>query len=298
MKVAITGANGFVGTHLALAAASAGIPVLKIKRSMWDISHPPTQQFIDTLQQFSPDVVFHLAALSNRSDCGETEPNVQATDINTRGTHNLVNLISQHLPDTRLVFSSTSYVYGPAVNTDPIAETTNPNPSCGYGKSKLQAEQGIADAIEDGLNAVIVRAFQHSGPGQPTRLILPEWIQKLSSSRIIEVYNLQSHFDLSDVRDVVAAYLALAENGDSGEIYNVGSGRSLCSGELFDEICKQLDVRQQDLDIRVSNPGERFSPIADLTKVTESTKWRPEISLEQTVADTIASILDDQNKSC
>lgn len=293
MKVAITGANGFVGTHLALAAANAGCPTLEISRSMWDISQSPTQDFIDTLHQFSPDVVFHLAALSNRSDCGETEPNVQATDINTLGTHHLVSLMSQHFSETRLVFTSTSYVYGPATNTVPIAESTNPNPSCGYGKSKLQAEQIIADAVEDGLNAIIVRAFQHSGPGQPTRLILPEWIQKLSSRRIIEVYNLQSHFDLSDVRDVVTAYLALAENGDSGEIYNVGSGRSLCSGDLFDEICKQLDIRQQDLDIRVTSPGERFSPIADLSKVTESTQWRPAISLEQTVADTIASMVDD-----
>lgn len=290
MKVAITGANGFVGSHLGPAARDLGFPTHEINRAAWDISDPPSTHFIRTLKEFEPDVIFHLAALSNRNDCGEINPNQQATAINIRGTHQLISLMEEYLPSTRLVFASTSYVYGPVSDTTPISEAAPCNPQCGYGKSKLQAEQLIADAVEEGLDAVIVRAFQHSGPGQQPRLILPEWIGKLHQGGVVDVFNLQSYFDLSDVRDVVRAYLAVAEHGESGTIYNVGSGKALCSGDLFDEICRQLTINQNDLTVNVQSPGVRFSPIADVTRIREATDWSPTLALESTISDTIAAM--------
>ena len=135
-----------------------------------------------------------------------------------------------------------------------------------------------------------MRAFQHSGPGQQPRLILPEWIRKLQQGSKVDVFNLQSYFDLSDVRDVVRAYLTLAEHGKTGAIYNVGSGKALCSGDLFDEICRHLTIDQNNLTVNVQNPGERFSPIADVTRIMEATGWSPAIPLELTISDTIAAI--------
>ena len=290
MKVAITGANGFAGSHLGRITKDLNLPTYEINRAVWDISETPSTQFIHSLKQFEPDVIFHLAALSNRNDCGDLVPNKNATAINIRGTHQLVALINDHLPNTRLVFASTSYVYGPVSDTTPVSEKAPCNPRCGYGKSKLQAEQLIADAVADGMDAVIVRAFQHSGPGQQPRLILPEWIRKIQQGSEVDVFNLQSYFDLSDVRDVVRAYLAVAEHGVSGAVYNVGSGKALCSGDLFDEICRQLSINPSSLTINVQNPGERFTPIADVMRVMEATDWSPTIPLKSTIADTIAAM--------
>ena len=290
MKVAITGARGFVGSHLGRTARDLDYPTHEINRDAWDISETPSTQFIDSLMQFEPDVIFHLAALSKRSDCGETNPNQQATAVNIRGTHQLISLVKECLPNARVVFASSSYVYGPVFDTTPVSERASCNPQCGYGKSKLQAEQLIADAVKAGLDAVIVRAFQHSGPGQQPCLILPEWIRKLQQDSKVDVFNLQSYFDLSDVRDVARAYLALAEHGKTGAIYNVGSGKALCSGDLFDEICRCLTIDQNNLTVNVQNPGERFSPIADVTRIMEATGWSPAIPLELTISDTIAAI--------
>ena len=96
---------------------------------------------------------------------------------------------------------------------------------------------------------------------------------------------LDAHVDVTDVRDVVRAYRLLAEWGDSGRIYNVGSGVSRRSGDLFELLRAMAGPDRPVVELR---PGRKQDPIADITRLTACTGWRPEMPIERTIADTWA----------
>ncbi len=93
-----------------------------------------------------------------------------------------------------------------------------------------------------------------------------------------------SHLDLTDVRDIVLAYSMLAEHGQSGGVYNVGSGRSVRSGDVLDLLLKRYDAGRQ---VNELSPGECYLPIADMTRTSSAVDWLPIIPLEKTVDDTM-----------
>ena len=135
------------------------------------------------------------------------------------------------------------------------------------------------------LDACIVRSFQHTGPRQQPRMMVPEWAcQFAQPTETIQVHNLDTYLDLSDVRDVVRAYRCLMDTDTAGSILNVGTGIAVRSGqvcEYFQQLLPEPRTIQQ------TSPGRHQHPIADITQLQQAIDWQPQIELPQTVQDTL-----------
>jgi GDP-4-dehydro-6-deoxy-D-mannose reductase len=307
MKAVVTGITGLAGGYLAEHLLAAGDEVLGFCRSgqwpehipsevrarvalhAWDAGQPHAWEAIQSrLAEFQPDCIYHLAAISIPRDCGDTEPTPQALAVNAVGAIQVAEAGASLRRPPRLLFTSTRHVYGPVTfDSPPVSEDVPLAPANGYGQSKLIAERGLREfSRENGLDVIVVRAFQHTGPRQDARMMLPGWACQFSHDgpEPIEVHNLDTHIDLTDVRDVVRAYRLLALRGAAGA-YNVGSGIRRRTGDVFEILRRQADPLRAFVE---RYPGAHATPIADIQRLVAQTGWRPEIPLEQTVADTLA----------
>jgi len=308
-RALITGLPGFVGSHLAEHLLERGDSVLgfspdglwekrspgelrdRVELVAWNLGSPEgiSAEARRRIERFAPDWIFHLAALSVPRDCGSDQPTPEAIAVNVEGTRRVLELAGSVAGVVRVLFTSSSYVYGPVDRRSPrVDETARLAPRRGYGRTKLAAEEEVRRAIErDGCDAVIARAFQHTGPRQGPQMMLPEWAEQFARGgpEPVKVHTLDARIDLSDVRDVVRAYRLLAERGVRGEVYNVGSGTSRRTGDVLDLLRSMADP---DRPIVETRPGSKQGPIADTTRLVRATGWRAAIPLEQTVADTLA----------
>jgi len=241
------------------------------------------------MEAFQPSAIYHLAALSVPEDCGRDDPLPAAMAVNVEGTQRVVELAAGLASRPRLLFVSSAKVYAPVEARNPIVRETSPiGPRTAYGRTKLAGEDIVRAAVSRGdCQAVVARAFQHTGPRQSPRMMLPEWARQLAvgGSGPVEVKTRDAVIDLSDVRDVVRAYRLLVERGEPGTVYNVGSGRPIRSGEVLDLLRR---LARSDRPIRETRPGPKQEPVADTSRLCQQTGWRPEVPLEQTVADTWA----------
>jgi len=270
--------------------ATAGLPS-SVQWVRWNLAEPtgldPDSR--DRIEQFRPEVVYHLAAMSIPADCGAEEPTHEAVGVNVEGTRRVLDLAASISSRPRVLLVSTSHVYAPVIPEAPIVSEDSPvHPVGGYVKTKLAAEQvALEFAQQKGLDVVVIRAFQHTGPRQNPRMMLPEWARQFaeSSGKPVKVHTLDAHIDLTDVRDVVRAYRLLVERGDSGRVYNVGSGVDRRSGDLFELLRAMAGPGRPVVEL---HPGRKQDPIADIARLAECTGWRPEIPIEKTISDTWA----------
>jgi len=220
-------------------------------------------------------------------DCGEEEPSPLAVRINVDGTQRVLALAAALPSSPRVLSISSSYVYAPVTADRPrIDETWPVTPKRGYGRTKLAAEEAVRHAVvEDHVDAVIVRAFQHTGPGQSPRMMLSEWAFQFAQGgpTPVKVHTQDAWIDLTDVRDVVRAYRLLALDGERGEVYNVGSGIARRTGDILSLLPKTAQPPRPGVERR---PGCKQDPSADITRLTRRTGWQPRIPLEQRVQDT------------
>jgi GDP-4-dehydro-6-deoxy-D-mannose reductase len=164
-----------------------------------------------------------------------------------------------------------------------------------YAATKVCQEQTAEIyARAYGLDIVMVRAFNHSGPKQESIFVMSDFcrqiadIEKGRKSPVMTVGNLAAMRDFTDVRDIVRGYRLLAEKGKSGEIYNIGSGKAVSIQYILDTALKLSTV-----EIAVERDAKRMRasdiPIieADTTKIHGDTGWKAEIALEQTIEDTL-----------
>ncbi len=249
-----------------------------------DLSSDETSQSLSrVVRDFAPDCVYHLAAISVPSECGGAEPTPRAIAANADGTRRALEWAAPL--SIRVLVVSTSHVYAQPSSGDVRAREDDPlRPKNAYGKTKLMAERITLELARAGqVDAVIARAFQHTGPRQGGSMMLPEWAAQLASGAdTITVRNRDTWIDLSDVRDVVRAYRLLMERGLGGEIYNVGSGVPRRTGDILDQL---IQVSGRTVSVEEKSPGERFDAIAEITKLQQATGWRPEVPVEQTVQD-------------
>lgn len=304
MNAVITGVTGFAGRHLAEHLLACGDTVLGVSRSgAWpaDASHPaarvplfkwdlarhdtPSDAALRQLAALRPNCIYHLAALSVPADCGQEAPTPAAQAANVDGTRRVLAMAAGLPGPPRIVFVSSSHVYAPVARQAPVVNEESPlGPARGYGMTKLAAENLVRDAVSAGrIEAVIARAFQHTGPGQGARMMLPQWAEQFAHGcQPVQVYTRDAYIDLTDVRDVVRAYRLLAQSGRTGITYNIGSGICRRSGDVFEALRGLVDASRGVVELR---PGVRQDPIADHSRLTMETGWRPEIAFERTVAD-------------
>jgi GDP-4-dehydro-6-deoxy-D-mannose reductase len=306
----ITGISGFVGGFLAEHLHDCGDRVLGTSPDgqllpdsselltqgpgrlvAWDLSRPDGLDDVARarIEDFAPEVIYHLAALSVQDDCGDGGPSERALAINVEGTRYVLELAAELPTRPRVLFVSTAKVYAPVDREHPrVCEDSPIGPSLSYGMTKLAAEKVVLNAVErSGCDALIARAFQHTGPRQVPRLMLPQWVHQVAANgnAPIEVYTRDAWLDLCDVRDVVRAYRLLAEHGERGGVYNVGTGESFRSGDILEQL---LEIAECDRAVIETRPGPRQEPIADPARLVACTGWQPTVPLRQTIADTLA----------
>lgn len=306
MRALITGITGFAGTYLAEHLVSCGDQVLgttsgsawsadvapavrgQVRLIPWDLTRAPPDALRAALDAAPVDWVFHLAAISVPGECGGDVPSPRAHAVNVEGTRAVLELAASLDPAPRALVVSSAHVYAPVDPARPlVAEDAPLAPRNAYGATKLAAERLCAAAAERGLEVIVARAFQHAGPRQRPKYMLPEWAAQFArgGDEPIRVITLDSYSDLSDVRDVVRAYRQLLAQPHTRGVYNVGRGVGVRSGDVF-ALLVACSGRTPAVVQR--QPGPRQNPIADISRITAATGWRPSLPLRQTVSDTWA----------
>ena len=309
MRVLITGATGFVGTHLRRHLLSSTdwdivgtafpdppddpTPTLREELVLLDLRDAEATQA--ALAESSPDYVVHLAAQAHvptaYKDPWATLQN------NILGQLNLFESCLALNIKPRIIVIGSGEEYGRAAEADlPLLENHPLRPENPYSVSKVtQDVMGYQYFISYGLPVIRVRPFNHVGPGQSPRFVLPAFasqVAEIEAGRrepLLRVGNLAPQRDFTDVRDVVRAYRLLLLHGNAGEVYNVASGRPYAIQSIVDE----LRARSR-IEIKIEVDPERYRP-ADIPviygsadKLTRDTGWTAEIPMSQTIDDVLA----------
>jgi GDP-4-dehydro-6-deoxy-D-mannose reductase len=292
MRALVTGGSGFVGTHLSRLLRESGAEVFVAGRArdsepvdvVLELDDPASVR--GAVDAAAPDVVFHLAA---QAFVPESVADPLATyDVNALGTARLFEALRGLPAPPRVVLASSAEVYGSRERTYyPLHETLATRPATPYAASKVAAE-AIAQAAwrTYAVPVVVARAFNHIGPGQDPRFAIPAFALQLArvaagGPPLIKVGNLDALRDFLDVRDVVAAYAALAERGRVGETYNVCSGKPVSLKEMLRRLITiagvAVEVREDPARMR---PSDVPSSYGDPAKLGADTGWEPHTTLD------------------
>ena len=295
--IVVTGASGFVGgTLLAMAKRREIDPSHRFEPLAAGVDLRDSAQVKAALDGVACDAVIHLAAISFVPD-SVARP-IETYEINLHGTINLIEALKARRFAGRFIYVSSGDVYG-AVPPEalPLTEERIPRPRNPYSASKLAAEAYCYQAaLDGGMQVMIARPFNHIGPGQSDRFVLPAMAKQLREIKqgrkpaIIETGNVDVTRDFSDVRDVLAGYLAMLAFGRPGETYNVCSGVERNVGEVLHHML-QITGIQASVQERAEKrrPNEQRRHYGSNRKLCEDTGWQPRIDFEQSLRDLLAS---------
>ncbi len=304
VRVLITGASGFVGGWLARACAARGDQVLGVSRSgrleagLGDTLAADLTDAValrEAIRSLAPEVVFHLAALSHVGRSWEDPQRTLA--LNTATAAGLLEALRLHAPGARLVWVSSGEVYRAGTQL-PLVEDDEVLPSSPYAVSKLAGEM-LASLYSrtHGIDLVIARAFAHAGPGQRPIFLLSSICRQAALARLsgarsltITTGNPQTRRDLTDVRDVVRAYLLLAERTLPAGVYNVCSGVSSSTAQRVAAVAAALAPLTVEHAVDPALVRAHEAPVitGSHARLREAGGWCPQIPLQQTIADTIS----------
>jgi len=301
--ILVTGAAGFAGSHLLDALRLDGARVIALRKpgvgADAQAAYPDADwREIDLLDRDAmrrvvadtgPDAVYHLAGAPHVGQSWSAATETLA--VNVLGTHLLLEAIRLEGVPSRVVVPSSAYVYRAAdraLTEDDAVEAANP-----YAISKVATELAVARAARvDGLRAVVARSFNHIGPRQDPSFFasgVARQVALIEAGRlepVIRVGNLESRRDLTDVRDTVQAYRALADRGSPGAAYNVCSGRAYRMRDLLETLVARARV-----EVEIRTDPERLRPndtpllLGDPSRIRQATGWEPRVPIEQTLAD-------------
>ena len=315
--VLIIGAAGFVGTHLMQYFSHQNIEFFATKlpnesikcncKDVFDLNILDTNAITDLLYKVKPKAIINLAA---QSSVGLSWTNIKLTiDINVTGTMNLLDAVKTCCKETKVLIIGSSEEYGKAPNHQSvISEDFQLNPSNPYAVSK-SAQTVAAKMFYSvfGLNVTVMRPFNHIGVGQLTGFVVPDFCYQIAKIEqgicppIIKVGNLSAKRDFSDVKDIVRGYLLALKYTQPGEVYNIGSGKSISIQQILDILLGLSKVS-----ISIVEDKDRLRPSdtpvieADISKFHQATGYLPQIPIELTLEDTLNyfrnKVLEEQKK--
>ena len=298
MRALVTGASGFVGRYLvdALRREAAEVLACGGPHDEGDgvvLDLRDDRALRRALDAFRPTVVFHLAAQTFVP--GALRAPLDTYQVNTMGTARLAAAIreSANGSQPRLIFASSAEVYGArAADEYPLRETLDVRPANPYGASKAAAEAILlAESHSFGMDVVIARSFNQVGPGQDERFVVASFaaqLARIAAGAPPQLFtgNLGAARDFLDVRDGVAACIALARDGVRGEIYNVCSGRAVEIREVLRELIGiarvPVEVREDPQRVRRI---EMPLSVGNSAKLRSRTGWAPQIPLVRSLRD-------------
>ncbi len=302
MKALLIGAAGFVGGYLIRELESSGMEVHATCLPEENIDHRFVHKLnildsgaVDNIfNEIAPDAVYHLAAQSSVAVSWK-KPALTA-EINVIGAINVLEAHRAARKSSRLVLIGSGEEYGfIRENACPLKEDEPLRPGNIYAATKVCQEMlGEIYSRAYSKDIVMVRAFNHSGPGQSPIFVISDFCRQIAEIEagrhepVISVGNLSARRDFTDVRDVVRAYRLLGEKGVSGKIYNVGRGKAV---EIQYILSTALKMARLPIEVKNDPTRMRAADIPviepDVSLIKNDTGWEAEISMEQTIADTL-----------
>ncbi len=303
-RALIIGGGGFAGGYLIRELTAAGyevhatcLPEEEIcgDCAVYSLDIGDVSAIEGLLARVMPDVVFHLAAQSSVAVSWK-KPALTA-QVNVVGAVNVLEAVRlSQRPDTRLLLIGSGEEYG-FIPKDacPLSEEEKLRPGNIYAATKVCQEMiGQIYSRSYGMDIVMTRSFNHTGPGQSPTFVVSEICRQIAAAEQpgapaeLLIGNTDAKRDFTDVRDVVRAYRLLAEKGVSGRVYNVGRGSAAAIGQILETALSMSQVQ-----ITVIRDPKRLRasdiPIIepDVSLIFADTGWSAKISIEETVRDTL-----------
>jgi GDP-mannose 4,6-dehydratase len=312
MRILITGITGMVGSHLAeyVLTYQPGVEVHGLVRwrspldnvrgiqgrvTLHEAELRDLHSLVRLLETVRPERIFHLAAQSYVSASFLAPADTMTTNV--VGTTNLLDAVRLTGIDPLIHICSSSEVYGQVTEQEvPIRETNAFRPASPYAVSKV-GEDMVAQQyfLSWGIRTVRTRMFTHTGPRRGDVFAESAFAKQIAEIEAgvrpnpMAVGNLDSVRTFADVRDAVRAYWALLEQCPPGEVYNIGGERTMLVGEMLALLKGMARCRiEHRVDPALVRPSDVTLQIPDTSKFFIATGWKPEIPLEQTLADLLA----------
>ncbi|MFV0279295.1 MAG: GDP-mannose 4,6-dehydratase [Rhodoblastus sp.] len=306
-RILLTGGTGFVGGYLAPAieAAWPGAerillrrPGETVVREGWrtlDAEVTDSSAIGAMIADFRPDLVLHLAA---QAAIGASAQMAEATwRVNFGGTLELAHACQCACPDTTFFFVSSSEVYGWSFREGVANEETPLRPMNAYARAKAAAEAMLPDVLPR-ARLLIARPFNHTGPGQDVRFVLPSLAQQIADIEAgrrparLELGNIEASRDFLDVRDVCAAYIAmLAQPAQAAQrdVYNVASGASYRIRDLVEKFRAHAErAFEVSIDPKRLRPSDIPTAVGSAGRLERATGWKPTIGVDAIVEALLA----------
>jgi GDP-4-dehydro-6-deoxy-D-mannose reductase len=302
-RILITGGTGFVGTHLvehllahsdaevhvtAFSSDPSAVAALLPSSQIHEINLTDSAATAELIAQIQPTQVYHLAAIATVSASFDQAEHVLVN--NAQLQLSVLNALVKHAPTARVLAVSSAEVYGKVEENElPITENQPLKPVNPYAVSKATQDL-LAQSywLSHQLPIIRVRPFNHIGEGQVTAFVVPAFAKQIVAverglQENIQVGNLSSIRDFSDVKDVVAAYSLVLDRGTPGDVYNIASGQGKSIAEMLDLLISHstatVEIIQDPTKMR---PSDTPRTIGDATKVRQL-GWTPTHDLRETV---------------
>ena len=297
--ILVTGASGFAGGHLVEYLTTRG------SVTAWSRSSPPaalataaTWQRIDlhdrqavreAIARLRPAQVYHCAGSPHVAHSWQDTATPLANNV--IGTHHLLEALGAAGGPARILIPGSGTIYAPS--SDAVNEAHPLAPSSPYAVSKLAQEQlGLRAILEDRLEVIVTRSFNHTGPRQAAAFAAPSMARQIARIErgemepVLKMGNLAASRDFTDVRDVVRAYALLMERGVSGTIYNVASGVGRTIQSLLDGLLARSRVPVRvERDPALMRPNDVPVLVGDPSRLKAATGWTPEIEVDRMLDD-------------
>ena len=304
MRIWITGAGGMMGSHLCEMLADGGHEVMATyykptielgsitRLELHEVDIRDWCSVYDSLVQFRPDAIYHLAAQSYPTVSWRRP--VETMETNVIGTTNVFEAARRLPTQPRVIVASSSAVYG-TVPADkvPISESYSLRPLHPYGVSKVATEQLACQYTASyGIEAIAVRIFNCTGPRKVGDAVSDfvrrvVWLERHPREDGIRVGNLETRRTIVDVRDLNRALIMLLDKGIPGEIYNLGGSTAYPMSEILARVLAASTRRgiAARPDPSLFRPTDEPVIWGDSSKLATATGWAPQISLDQTIVD-------------
>ena len=291
-RILVTGSQGFVGGHL-MPALRAAYPQAELAGSTADVTD--VAAIAHEIAATRPDALVHLAAIASVPAARDGAD--QAWAVNLGGTLAVARAVLAHAPGCTLLFASTADIYGASFRSgSALDETALPAPLNTYAATKAAADLALGAMAAEGLRAIRVRPFNHTGPGQTEAFVIPAFARQIvriargQQPPVLRVGALDPERDFLDVRDVCAAYArCLTADLPPGTVLNIASGTARRVGDILADLMAAAGVTAEiETEAGRLRPTDIPTARGDATRARDLLGWAPTIPWSQTLDDILS----------